>query len=610
MCGIIGYVGPRSARDIVFEGLKKLEYRGYDSAGIAAVQDGQIFLEKEKGKLVNLGEQLSKLPQASNLAIGHTRWATHGGPSQQNAHPHQSEGVTLVHNGIIENYALLKNDLEDKGINFSSNTDTEVVAHIMSEEFSKDQNPQQAILRGLQRLKGAYALGIIFSSTPDKIYLVKEGSPLVIGVGNSENFFGSDVTTFAEYAQQAIFLNDGECASITADTIELWGVNGKAIDSSPTMIHWTPGSADKMGYRHYMLKEIHEQSSVVSRSISLFTKDKQLNCEALSLDRIDLTKVQTINIVACGTAYIAGLVAKYFIEPLTGIPVNVDLASEFRYRNPHMLSNGHTLVMAISQSGETADTLASLRHAKDAGCQIFSVCNVKYSSIDRISDGTLIMNAGPEIGVASTKAFTSQILCLYLWANGFAKTMGRLSSDDEAKLLQELRSLPVLIDAAMSCEEKVRSMVNNYYEYPNFLYVGRGPSYPIALEGALKLKEISYIHAEGYASGELKHGPIALVDRHMPIVAITPRDEYYDKSISNIEEIRAREGLIIGVGDEKDEKLKQVCVDIIPCPQVDNPAFQSILSSIPIQFLAYHIAVKRGTDVDQPRNLAKSVTVE
>ena len=610
MCGIVGYVGPQNAAQLVFDGLKKLEYRGYDSAGIAALKDKKIFLEKEKGKLVNLGERMSQFPTDCSLALGHTRWATHGGPSKVNAHPHSGELVTLVHNGIIENYDVLRQELHADGVKTVSETDTEVIAHIVSQEYAKDKNAKKALLRAIARLEGAYALGIIFADDSEKIYLAKEGSPLVIGMGKEENFFGSDITTFAEMAQQALFLNDGECASISKDQVELWDFSGEELKPKPTTINWTPGSADKHGYRHYMLKEIHEQPSVMSKAITEFVEDDHLNLEKLGINGLDISKIQNINIVACGTAYIAGLLGKYFIEPLTGLPVNVDLASEFRYRKPHMLNKGRTLVIAVSQSGETADTLASIKHAKDAGCQIFSVCNVEYSSIDRESHSTLLMNAGPEIGVASTKAFTSQILCLYLWANAFAKKQGLLEARKEKELIDELKSLPVHIDSAMNSEDKVKKLVNQYYEFPNFLYVGRGPSYPIALEGALKLKEISYIHAEGYASGELKHGPIALVDRHMPIVAISPQDEYYDKGISNIEEIRAREGLVIGIGNDKDEKLANVCNDLIPCPQVKDPAFQAILSSIPIQFLAYHIAVKRGTDVDQPRNLAKSVTVE
>lgn len=610
MCGIIGYVGSKNAVKIVFEGLKKLEYRGYDSAGIAALKDGQIHTEKEQGKLVNLEPLLPQLPEQAALAIGHTRWATHGKPSKTNAHPHAAEDITIIHNGIIENYIELREYLSGKGYSFVSDTDTEVVAQLLSFCLKDKGTLKQAILAAVSKLVGAYALGIISPSEPESIYLVKQGSPLVIGLGHEENFFGSDVTTFAEVAKQAVFLNDGECATITRDTVALWDFAGEPLKIRPTIINWIPGSNEKHGYRHYMLKEIHEQPAVISRAIKLFTKDRQLNEKALGLEGLDIEKIQAINIVACGTACIAGLLGKYFIEPTMGIPVNVDLASEFRYRSPHMFQENKTLVIAISQSGETADTLASIKHAKEMGCQILSICNVEYSSIDRESHSTLLMQAGVEVGVASTKAFTSQIICLYLWSLACAQRLGKISSAEVEAVIEDLHSLPVHIDLAMNCEDQIQNLVNKYYEFPNFLYVGRGPSYPLALEGALKLKEISYIHAEGYASGELKHGPIALVDRHMPIVAIAPQDEYFEKSLSNIEEIKAREGLVIGIGSERSPQLAQVCDDIIPCPQVKNPAFQAVLSAVPIQFLAYYIAVKRGTDVDQPRNLAKSVTVE
>ncbi len=610
MCGIVGYVGTKNAVQIVFEGLKKLEYRGYDSAGIAAIKEKQIHIQKEQGKLSSLQPLLSQLPDNASVAIGHTRWATHGKPSKTNAHPHAAQDITLIHNGIIENYLQIRDRLSQKGISFVSDTDTEVVVQLIACYLQEQGSLKQAIISTVAELQGAYSLGIIAPCEADRIYLVKQGSPLVVGIGQNENFFGSDITTFAEVARQAIFLNDGECATITKDQVELWDFSGQALKLRPTPINWTPGSNEKHGYRHYMLKEIHEQPAVISKAIQLFTHEHGLNEEALGLPGLDIEKIQSINIVACGTAYIAGLLGKYFIEPLTGLPVNVDLASEFRYRSPHMLKEGRTLVIAISQSGETADTLASIKHAKNAGCQIFSICNVEYSSIDRESHSTLIMNAGPEIGVASTKAFTSQILYQYLWALAYSHKQGRTSQAEIDKVINDLHSLPVHIDLAMNSEDHVQHLINKYYEFPNFLYVGRGPSYPLALEGALKLKEISYIHAEGYASGELKHGPIALVDRHMPVVAIAPQDEYFEKSLSNIEEIKAREGLVIGIGSDKSDQLNQVCDDIIVCPQVKNPAFQAILSTIPIQFLAYYIAVKRGTDVDQPRNLAKSVTVE
>ncbi|NRA65178.1 MAG: glutamine--fructose-6-phosphate transaminase (isomerizing) [Pseudobacteriovorax sp.] len=610
MCGIVGYIGTKNAVDIVYKGLQQLEYRGYDSAGIAAISGGELLLEKEEGKLINLEKHLSKFPTTQEIAIGHTRWATHGKPSRENAHPHATEMFALVHNGIIENYEEIKSELIKEGYRFQSETDTEVIVVLLQKLYDELKSIEGAIAKTFSRLEGAFSLGILAKDDPESMYLVKQGSPLVIGRGSGENYFGSDITTFAEVAKYAIFLNDGEWAKVTKDSIELWDHDGNAVKIKPTPINWTPGSADKHGYRHYMLKEIHEQPAVISKAITNFVEGNQLNSEALGVNALACEKITNISIVACGTAYIAGMLSKYFLEDLTSLPVNVDLASEFRYRKPHMLKEGKTLVIAVSQSGETADTLASIKHAKEAGCQIMSVCNVAYSSIDRESDSTLLMQAGPEIGVASTKAFTSQILCLYLWANAFSQRIGTLDQIGVEKMLEKLSSLPVHVNSAMNCEEGIHDIVNRFYEFPNFLYVGRGPSYPIALEGALKLKEISYIHAEGYASGELKHGPIALVDKHMPIVALAPKDDYYDKTISNIEEIKAREGLIIGVGDDQDQTLKRLCDAVIACPQVDNAAFQAILTTIPIQFLAYYIAVKRGTDVDQPRNLAKSVTVE
>ena len=612
MCGIVGYVGNRNAIELVFDGLKRLEYRGYDSAGIACLdQSHQLALIREKGKLASLQPMLADLPPSSGIAIGHTRWATHGKPTRENAHPHASKRLALVHNGIIENHATLREELRAQGYQFRSETDTEVIAHLIDSCLNDVDDPKLALLAAVKRLEGAYAIAFLSDLRSDTIYLAKHGSPLVLGLGEGETYFGSDITTFADVCKRAIFLNDGEFAAIRKEGAEIWDLDGKTLHPKAKVIEWTAGAADKQGYRHYMLKEIHEQTSVMARSIETFLTDEdQLNLEALSVNGLAIDKLRNINIVACGTAYLAGLLGKYFIEPLTGLPVNVELASEFRYRDPLMLDNGQTLMVAISQSGETADTLACLKHAKQAGCQIFSVCNVPYSSIDRESDATLHMGAGPEIGVASTKAFTSQVLCLYLWSVAVGQKLGRIDQKRVADIVQELKNLPVLIELALNAEDKVKDIVNDFYESPNVLYVGRGPSFAIAMEGALKLKEISYIHAEGYAAGELKHGPIALVDHHMPVVAIAPKDDYYDKTVSNIEEICAREGRVIVIGDEKDQSLASICETIIPCPQSKDPAFQAILSAIPAQLLAYYIAVKRGTDVDQPRNLAKSVTVE
>ena len=610
MCGIVGYIGHRPCISIVFDGLKKLEYRGYDSAGIAVLHKGEISLSKEAGKIDNLKPSIARLPQEAQVGIGHTRWATHGLPTKENAHPHEAEKLALIHNGIIENYKELKQELLNKGIHFRSETDTEVVAHLLAEELKLTQAPIEALKKVILRLEGAFSLAFIVDSIPDEIFVAKQGSPLVIGLGQNENFFGSDITAFVNFTQKAVFLQDGDIAQIKAESIKLWDKNNKEFTPKVTHVQWSPGSADKQGFRHYMLKEIHEQPRVVSATTQAFVQGSTLNLDALGFDKIDLRRLKSLHIVACGTAYYAGMASKYFLEPLLGISVNVELASEFRYRDPYFAPNGETMVMAISQSGETADTLACIKHAKDRGCQIFSICNVAYSSIHRESDASLLMHAGPEIGVASTKAFTSQVLCAYLWALGASLKLGRLTGDELGSIIQDLKELPLYLDQALNTEEQIAELAGKLYQFPNFLFIGRGMSHIIALEGALKLKEISYIHAEGYAAGELKHGPIALVDRQIPIVAILPHDHYFEKTLSNVEEICAREGQVYGIGDEKDQRLKEICVQVVPCPQVKNPVFQAILSTVGVQFLAYHIAVKRGTDVDQPRNLAKSVTVE
>lgn len=610
MCGIVGYIGSKRCLDFVFEGLQKLEYRGYDSAGIAVLHEGKIAISKESGKLENLKPSLQQLPEQAQIGIGHTRWATHGLPTRGNAHPHVSDRLALIHNGIIENYKELKQELQKKGVVFSSETDTEVVAHLIGQELKTSSSPREALNRAIARLEGAFSLALLSDQDEDHIYLAKQGSPLVIGLGQGENFFGSDVTAFCSHTQKAVFLHDGECAAISRSGINIWNRAGDEVHPKTTLIQWTPGSAEKQGYRHYMLKEIHEQPGVISKTIHSFIRDQRLDHSALGLSEIDIKKVKSIHLVACGTAHYAAMVAKYLMEPALGIPVNVELASEFRYRDPLLLSSGQTLVIAVSQSGETADTLACLKHARAKGCQIFSICNVAYSSIHRESHASILMQAGPEIGVASTKAFTSQVLCAYLWTLAAAEQLNRLDRSQWEAILQELKSLPLYMDQALNVEEQVAELANQLYEHPNFIYLGRGPSFVIALEGALKLKEISYIHAEGYAAGELKHGPIALVDRHMPLVAVVPRDHYYEKTVSNIEEVRAREGQVIAIGDEKDEHLRELCNHVLHCPSLKNPCFQAILSTVAVQFLAYYIAVKRGTDVDQPRNLAKSVTVE
>lgn len=610
MCGIIGYVGQGESVRMVFDALKKLEYRGYDSAGIVALHNHAFHIEKESGKLDRLEPHLARLPAKAPIAMGHTRWATHGKPTKENAHPHQSELATIVHNGIIENYKELKSALQAKGARFASETDSEVVGHMITMELQQGHAPKQAILNVVKQLDGAFALGIILKNEPDHIYIAKQGSPLVIAMGKGENYFGSDATPFAGLTDQVIFLNDGECGRIDAKGYEVWDFEGKTVHHRPTMLDWFVGSPEKQGYKHFMLKEIHEQPAVIANTIGrlIDRTTHTFNYAEMGLDKLQIDRIENIHIVACGTAYLSGLVSRYFIEPLLGIPVNVELASEFRYRKPVIGRN--SLVMAISQSGETADTLACIKHARETGCQTFSVCNVRFASIPRECHGTLYMEAGQEIGVASTKAFTSQVLNLYLLGLALATKLGKCTPATLEEKLTELNALPLNVSQAINAEDHIKELANKYYEYPNFLYIGRGPSFAIAMEGALKLKEISYIHAEGYASGELKHGPIALVDRHMPVVSIVPQDEFYQKTLSNVEEVCARQGVVIGIGDRHDEKLKHLCTDFIPCPQTPTSGLQAILSTISVQFLAYYIAIQRGTDVDQPRNLAKSVTVE
>ena len=610
MCGIVGYIGRADCREILFHGLQKLEYRGYDSAGIAVLSEGAISHVKSAGKLANLRPMMSKLPSQSTSGIGHTRWATHGAPTSLNAHPHVHQSVALVHNGIIENYEVLKEELLKDGVQFISETDTEVALHVLRQEIKRCKSKLDAIKALVERLQGAFSLGILLADEPETLYLIKLGSPLVVGAGQGENFFASDALALLAHTNKALFLNDGEIAKVTSADVEVFDFHGVPKDINFTVLEMASVSAEKQGYRHYMLKEIHEQPRVmadITRRLVSFEKS-HLRLEELGLTSFDLSRITNITIVACGTAYYSGLLGKYFIEPLGGLPVNVELASEFRYRQPWMAES--TLLVAVSQSGETADTLACIKHARQAGCQILAICNVAQSSIVREADGTLMMGAGPEIGVASTKAFTAMLLCQYLFALGLARVRDILHDEDLAKRLKNIKELPALMDKAVDLGQSIEDLALKYYEASDFLFIGRGPSFGIALEGALKLKEISYIHAEGYAGGELKHGPIALIDKHMPIVALAPQDSFYEKMISNIEEVCAREGQVIAVGAAGDSKLGRLATDYIACPGSPDNAIQAILSVVPLQLLSYYIAVKRGTDVDQPRNLAKSVTVE
>lgn len=610
MCGVIGYIGHRPCVDIVFNGLKRLEYRGYDSAGIAVLHDGVLNVAKAEGKLKELEPLLPTLSRKATSGIGHTRWATHGEPSTRNAHPHVIEKLGIIHNGIIENYKDLKNGLQAGGAHLQSDTDTEVILHVLAEELKQTAQPKDALLSLTKKLKGAYSLGILIPDFPDELYLVKQGSPLVIGLGKDENFFGSDAAALVEHTQKAIFLEDGELARLTAKDVTIWDFSGKLVKREPAVLHWSAESVEKRGFAHYMLKEIHEQPSVMANTVNRFfdRENGSINHQALQIEKLDLKNIDNIQIVACGTAFISGMIGRYAIESIAKIPVNTELASEFRYRDPVL--NERSLVIAVSQSGETMDTLESLKYAKSKGCQTFSICNVHHSSIPRESHAVLYMDAGPEIGVASTKAFTSMVLCQYFLALALAEKRGINIEPEKKQALEALRTLPSHIDTILAAAKKIEHVADKYYESSNFLYIGRGEHFPVSLEGALKLKEISYIHAEAYASGELKHGPIALIDRNMPVLVLAPKDKYYDKSVSNVEQVRARNGRIIAVGADGDQQLTKLSDDFITCPQLKVPALQAILSTVPLQLFSYYMALKRGTDVDQPRNLAKSVTVE
>lgn len=610
MCGIVGYIGSKPVVDVLYEGLRRLEYRGYDSAGIAVAHgESKIAMIKREGKLAALQPILCELPIGTS-GIGHTRWATHGPATRVNAHPHMVEDLALVHNGIIENYGELKAQLMAEGAEFDSATDTEVVVKLLARELKSAENNLAAVRATIKQLDGAFSLGILFADEPDHIYLVKLGSPLVIGLAEDEVVFASDALALVAHTSRAVFLNDRELARVSRSKLELWNFDGDVLTPKEIGLDISNIATEKQGFRHFMLKEIHEQPRVVAELIKrLFDLDQEdVRTDVLGLDHIEVDRIDNIVLVGCGTAFYSGLLAKYFIEPRAGVPVNVELASEFRYRNP-WLSKG-TLVIAVSQSGETLDTLESVKYAKKNGCQVLSICNVPMSSIARESDFALQMEIGPEIGVASTKAFTGMLTCHYALALGLAKKKGKLSRTDIEQAVAALRSMPTLLEAAIDTAGHIEEVAKDYYEAANFLFFGRGPNFGIALEGALKLKEISYIHAEGYAGGELKHGPIALVDQHIPIVAIAPQDFYYEKMLSNIEEVKAREGRVIAIGAAGDAKLARLADSFIACPKSSEPALQAILSVVPLQLLSYYIAVKRGTDVDQPRNLAKSVTVE
>jgi len=609
MCGIVGYIGSQEATPIVLDGLKRLEYRGYDSAGIATIQEGKIRICRAEGKLVNLENSLAAKPLLGQPGIGHTRWATHGRPSEINAHPHYAGGFVVVHNGIIENYLELKNALREQGHTFSSETDTEIVAHLVEQHYKECGDFESAVRKALGDVRGAYAVAILSEKEPHKMIAAKQGSPLVVGQGQGEFFVASDIPAMLSHTRQMIFLEDGEVVVFTADSMAISLLDGTPVAKTPKTITWSPVMAEKDGYRHFMLKEIYQQPRAVADTIAGRIREDHSGVflEGLELDEAFLNNLERLYIVACGTSWHAALVGKFLLEKHARIPVEVDIASEFRYRDP--LVNDRTLTLVISQSGETADTLAALREAHGKGGKVLAICNVVESSIARESDSVIYTHAGPEIGVASTKAFTTQLIALYLFTLHLGRLRGHLDLDSSREMLEALTSLPRKIEECLDLDAQIEQVAQGLTHVHDFLYLGRGNQYPIALEGALKLKEISYIHAEGYPAGEMKHGPIALIDEQLPVVVIAPHNETMEKVAANMEEVQARGGRVIAVTDRAARGLADKAETVFVVPEIIDD-LMPVLTSIPMQLLAYHIAVLKGTDVDQPRNLAKSVTVE
>ena len=607
MCGIIGIVGKDSVSERLLDGLRRLEYRGYDSAGIATVHDGAIDRRRAAGKLDNLAAVLRDRPLAGDIGIAHTRWATHGAPTEDNAHPHATEEVALVHNGIIENFKPLREELQARGRVFHSQTDTEVVAHLVSERIEAGVAPAEAVSGVLKRLHGAFALAILFRQHPDLLIGARLGSPLVVGYGDGETYLGSDALALAPLTQRIAYLEEGDWVVITRDGAQIFDRDDRPVERPVTISGATGAMISKGNHRHYMLKEIYEQPIVVAQTLRSYLR--RLEGElALPTEDFDLASVKRVTIVACGTSFYAGLVAKYWFEQFARVPVDIDVASEFRYRAPVLEEGG--LALFISQSGETADTLAALRHARGEGQKIAVVVNVPTSTMAREADLLLPTHAGPEIGVASTKAFTCQLAVLAALAANLARARGRLSRDEERSLVRHLSEAPAALNGALAYDESIEAMAGTIAGARDVLYLGRGPDYPLALEGALKLKEISYIHAEGYAAGEMKHGPIALIDENVPIVVIAPSGPLFDKTVSNMQEVQARGGKVVLISDyDGIAAAGEGCLATITMPKV-HPLIAPLVYAIPVQLLAYHVAVAKGTDVDQPRNLAKSVTVE
>jgi glutamine---fructose-6-phosphate transaminase (isomerizing) len=614
MCGIIGYIGQRQVLPILIDGLRRLEYRGYDSAGVAVVRDGAIELRRSAGKLARLEEAIAVSPLDGEYGIGHTRWATHGRPTEENAHPHRdcTGRIVVVHNGIIENYLELKQQLLREGHAFVTETDTEIVAHLVEREM-QDDGLENAVRRALLSLRGLFALVLISAEDPEKIVTVRNGPPIVVGLGDGEFFVASDIPAILQHTRDVVFLGDEEMAVITPRGVEFTDYSGRAVSKASTRVSWDPVMAEKAGYKHFMLKEIFEQPWAVKETV---LGRASVESGRVFLDEVEITDerlraLERIVILACGTSWHSGLVGKFLLEDLARLPVEVDYGSEFRYRDPIIAKN--TLAIVITQSGETADTLAALREAKKKGACSIAICNVVGSMATRESDGTVYTHAGPEIGVASTKAFTSQLVALHLLALYLGQVRGTLTPDTVRPHLEALTQLPLLLEKTLQCDSLTEEIAKRFYQRRDFLYLGRGINYPIALEGALKLKEISYIHAEGYPAGEMKHGPIALIDEHMPVVAIAPRDHVFEKMMGNVQEVKARGGSVIAVtttGHEGFTGLLDPARDVLLTVPDSHPMLAPVLLVVPLQLIAYHVAIRRGCDVDQPRNLAKSVTVE
>jgi glucosamine--fructose-6-phosphate aminotransferase (isomerizing) len=614
MCGIVGYVGPRPVVPVLIDGLRRLEYRGYDSAGVAVVSNGSVDVRRSPGKLVNLEEAIARDPVDGIYGLGHTRWATHGRPTEENAHPHRdcSGRIVVVHNGIIENYLELKRELQAQGHTFLTETDTEVVAHLVEREW-RDDGLDAAVRRAMTRLRGLFAVVLLAAQDPEKLVAVRNGPPVVVGLGDGEFFVASDIPAVLQHTRDVVFLGDGEMAVVTRAGASFTDLHGTPIAKAPQRVTWDPVMAEKAGYKHFMLKEIFEQPAAVRETVlgRVSPETGRVFLDEMTLSDEDLRAIDTVSLIACGTSWHAALVGKFLIEQLARVHTEVDYGSEFRYRRP--IVDNRTLTVVITQSGETADTLAALREAKGKGARSLAICNVVGSMATREAEGTLYTHAGPEIGVASTKAFTCQLVALYLLALRLAEVRGTLGDDDRKRQIADLLRLPQHMEDILKTTRQIEDIAGRFYNRTDFLYLGRGINYPIALEGALKLKEISYIHAEGYPAGEMKHGPIALIDERMPVVAIAPADHVYEKMLGNIQEAKARGGIVIAIttaGDDTLWRLLDRNTDSIVAIPAMPPALAPMGIVLPLQLLAYHIAVRRGCDVDQPRNLAKSVTVE